>query len=191
MRWLAGGKSHANHAVDVVDGRGYSHRLVLRRWVRPNWSVSDSDFDARREAKILELLSDSVVPAPKLVAVDAEGATCDVPALLMSRLPGRRPEPPEDMRAFLSYLATALLAIHSVDGWARTVVPVFRPWNEPRTLRSPAWSGRPEVWERAIEEIGKPPPTTPTCFIHRDYHPGNTLWSRGRLVGVVDWTSGS
>jgi hypothetical protein len=101
MRWLAGGKSHANHAVDVVDGRGYSHRLVLRRWVRPNWSVSDSDFDARREAKILELLSDSVVPAPKLVAVDAEGATCDVPALLMSRLPGRRPEPPEDMRAFL------------------------------------------------------------------------------------------
>jgi aminoglycoside phosphotransferase (APT) family kinase protein len=29
------------------------------------------------------------------------------------------------------------------------------------------------------------------CFIHRDYHPENTLWSRGRLVGIVDWTSAS
>ena len=25
----------------------------------------------------------------------------------------------------------------------------------------------------------------------RDYHPENTLWWRGRLSGIVDWTSGS
>ena len=29
------------------------------------------------------------------------------------------------------------------------------------------------------------------CLIHRDYHPGNTLWAGGRLVGVVDWIGGS
>jgi thiamine kinase-like enzyme len=28
-------------------------------------------------------------------------------------------------------------------------------------------------------------------LIHRDYHPENTLWSRGRLTGVVDWTQAS
>ena len=28
-------------------------------------------------------------------------------------------------------------------------------------------------------------------LIHRDYHPGNTLWSRRRLTGIVDWTQAS
>ena len=36
-----------------------------------------------------------------------------------------------------------------------------------------------------------PPPDDHACFIHRDYHPANTLWADGRLVGVVDWTGGS
>ena len=36
-----------------------------------------------------------------------------------------------------------------------------------------------------------PAPPGEARFIHRDYHPGNTLWVGGRLVGVVDWTSGS
>ena len=26
-------------------------------------------------------------------------------------------------------------------------------------------------------------------FIHRDFHPGNVLWSRGRATGVVDWAN--
>ena len=36
-----------------------------------------------------------------------------------------------------------------------------------------------------------PPPDDRACFIHRDYHPGNTLWTGGRLTGVVDWIGGS
>jgi aminoglycoside phosphotransferase (APT) family kinase protein len=35
------------------------------------------------------------------------------------------------------------------------------------------------------------PPPGRRCFIHRDYHPENTLWWQGKLTGVVDWTSGS
>ena len=31
----------------------------------------------------------------------------------------------------------------------------------------------------------------PAAFIHRDYHPGNTLWVAGRLTAIVDWTSAS
>ncbi len=41
-----------------------------------------------REAAILRLLGDTVVPAPTLVAVDATATYCDHPSLLMSRLPG-------------------------------------------------------------------------------------------------------
>jgi hypothetical protein len=28
-------------------------------------------------------------------------------------------------------------------------------------------------------------------MIHRDFHPENALWSRGRLTGIVDWTQAS
>ena len=32
------------------------------------------------------------------------------------------------------------------------------------------------------------PAYAPT-FIHRDFHPGNVLWARGRVSGVVDWVN--
>ena len=28
-------------------------------------------------------------------------------------------------------------------------------------------------------------------FIHRDHHPGNVLWQRGAVSGVVDWANAS
>jgi aminoglycoside phosphotransferase (APT) family kinase protein len=28
-------------------------------------------------------------------------------------------------------------------------------------------------------------------LLHRDFHPGNSLWLAGRLTGIVDWTSAS
>jgi aminoglycoside phosphotransferase (APT) family kinase protein len=38
--------------------------------------------------------------------------------------------------------------------------------------------------------IDKPPSISGhRRFIHRDYHPENTLWSRDHLAGIVDWTS--
>ena len=34
-------------------------------------------------------------------------------------------------------------------------------------------------------------PGGPAAFIHRDYHPGNTLWAAGMLTAIVDWTTAS
>ncbi len=35
--------------------------------------------------------------------------------------------------------------------------------------------------------VHSPPPDLPGVFIHRDFHPGNVLWRRGRVSGLVDW----
>jgi aminoglycoside phosphotransferase (APT) family kinase protein len=37
--------------------------------------------------------------------------------------------------------------------------------------------------------IRGPEPEEQPGFLHRDYHPGNLLWDRGELVGIVDWPS--
>ena len=42
---------------------------------------------------------------------------------------------------------------------------------------------------RAAEVFHGPVPAGDVSFVHRDFHPGNLLWSRGHLSGVVDWQS--
>lgn len=108
MRRLTTGGWHANHELTVLDRHGASHRLVLRRWARPQWVVEDPDFTVQRETAVLELLEKSSVPVPRLVAADAAGAVCDVPTMLITRLPGRPPGLPGNMDAFLGGLARAL-----------------------------------------------------------------------------------
>jgi aminoglycoside phosphotransferase (APT) family kinase protein len=191
LRRLTEGGWHANHALTVIDGSGRARRLVLRRWARPEWIAEDPDFTATREAAVLELLADSPVPAPRLVAADPDGAVCDVPTLLVTRLPGRSPGLPADMDGFLLQLAQALSALHAAGEPARGRIPGYRTYHDLRTAAPPPWSRRPKLWERALELAASEPPPGPRCFIHRDYHPENTLWSRGRMTGVVDWTSAS
>ncbi len=47
------------------------------------------------------------------------------------------------------------------------------------------------IWVQVIAAVREPPAPANMTMIHRDYHPENTLWSRGRLTGVVDWTQAS
>jgi aminoglycoside phosphotransferase (APT) family kinase protein len=197
----------ANHALEVADAAERVHRMVLRRWARPGWADEDPDFTAAREAAVLELLAPTPVPAPALLAVDPDAAVCDVPALLETWLPGDPPDLEADPDRLVEGLAAALPAIHAVqvpqaggggDGrptdpapGVPRVVPPFRRFYEPEQLAPPAWSARPGLWRRAFEVAAGPPPDDRARFIHRDYHPANTLWAGGRLVGVVDWIGGS
>jgi aminoglycoside phosphotransferase (APT) family kinase protein len=189
VRRLTAGGWLANHALTVLDGRGATHRLILRRWARPGWEVDDPDFTAAREAAVLALLADANVPSPRLVAADPEGRACDVPALLLTRLPGGPPDLPDDMEAFLTQLAEALPPIHAIDADGR--VPPYRTYHDHGAASPPEWSPNPALWERALAIAAEPPPPGHRCLIHRDYHPENTLWRRERLTGIVDWTAAS
>jgi aminoglycoside phosphotransferase (APT) family kinase protein/8-oxo-dGTP pyrophosphatase MutT (NUDIX family) len=190
LRRLRGGYSTAVHAVNVVDRRGRAHRLVLRRFVHAAWLAREPDL-AEREARVLELLADSDVPAPQLVAVDATGETCDVPGVLMSRLSGRVVFAPDDTEPWLHQMAEALPAVHAVDSSAARLVQPYKRYHDMTNFEPPHWSKAPRAWGRAIEVVNGPPPETAPRFIHRDYHPGNVLWSRGRLTGVIDWINAS
>ena len=188
---LDGGISHANHAIRIEAG-GAIREVVLRRWVRDCPQEEDTGFSAAQEAATYGLLASSDVPAPKLLAADTEARECDVPALLLTREPGRAPTRPEDMGGFLAQLAAALPAIHSVDpDRAARTVPPYRPYYSAEALRVPAWTHAPSAWKRAIELAAAPRPVEPAAFIHRDYHPGNTLWAGGKLTSIVDWTTAS
>lgn len=186
---LEGGTSSAVHALVVEDGAGARQELILRRFVRAKWRAEEPDVP-RREAAVLEVLRASAVPAPRLVAVDPEGTCADVPAVLMTRLPGRIDWSPADLPTYLRRLAAPLPLIHAMPVPSEAPIPPYAPYALD-LHRAPRWSSRPGVWSRAIEVLEGPAPTHGDAFIHRDYHPGNVLWVDGQVSGVVDWPCGS
>jgi aminoglycoside phosphotransferase (APT) family kinase protein len=190
VRPLAGGTAHANHALLVESGSGSAHRLVLRRWTRRDPVRGNADFSPEREIAALALLAGCELPTPALVAADPAGAYCDVPALLITRLPGHPPRPsPDDLPEYLIQLAAALLAVHGLNG--ASTMPPYVPYNRLDLRRPPKHALRPALWERAYEVAARPAPEARARFIHRDYHADNTLWSYGKLTGVVDWSDAS
>lgn len=190
-RRLRPGGWHVNHAVDVADPSGRVRRLVVRRWARPGWETDDPDYTVEREVRVLGLLAATSVPAPEVVAADPAGERCDVPAIILSRLPGHPPGPADvASTGFCAQLAETLATIHQAGGTAGTSFDSYRLYYD-RAHAAPAhWMTGP-VWDHATAAVREPAPPTAMTLIHRDYHPENTLWLRGRLTGVVDWTQAS
>jgi aminoglycoside phosphotransferase (APT) family kinase protein len=185
VRRLIGGITSAMHAISVVDGNGRHRRCVLRRWpndddhVRSDWVL--------REARILDRLGATAIPAPRLIDFDADGNECGERALLMSYLDGRVELTPADPDEWLVQIASVLARIHQTDVEA----PVAESWLNRDRLKVPQWSRRPHLWREAFALMEEGPPSFESRFIHHDYQQFNLLWRKGRITGVVDWVWGS
>ena len=153
---------------------------------------ADPGFTPGKEAAVLEAMATTTVPVPLVVAVDPDGAASGVPSLLTARVPGRAPSDAACARpALLIELGRTLGAIQRVDGGLESLVPAYRPFGSLAGVRPPRASRRPDLWDQALDVASQPPPATQTALLHRDFHPGNSLWEGGRLTGIVDWTSTS
>ena len=65
----------------------------------------------------------------------------------------------------------------------------FHSWVDPTRFVVPPGCD-PGLWNAAFSVWLEGPPRFTPVFIHRDYHPGNLIWYRGRISGVVDWAHG-
>jgi hypothetical protein len=183
---LAGGITGIVAALDLSDPRGGRQRLVLKLY-HPDPSEPDS---AWREAHILHLLAESDLPVPRVVALDRDGHASGWPALLITHMPGRRQMRPRQPRPWLSELANLADRIHGV-AVSHDALPRYRPWGLDDPLPVPGWWTNRDTWLRAVEIFHGPTPDEPQMFIHRDFHPGNVLWTDGTPSAIVDWLHGS
>ncbi|MEU5592326.1 alpha/beta fold hydrolase [Streptomyces sp. NPDC020298] len=187
-RFLRGGWSAQMRGLTLDDGTG----LVLRTFVKPFFRRHAPGLLVREAAVLTLLAGADGIPAPALVAVDATAEHCDHPSLLTTRLPGevRADEPgAAELERRLDLLAAQLVRIHRV-------VPAERPrpyqaWTSPERVRTPVG----DLWDRAVDVIRREPPPYEGCFLHRDFHPGNVLFTGAgeelRVSGVVDWVETS
>lgn len=176
---LPGASSAAIHRVDLTDGR----RVVVRRYVWREFVESEPDAPGR-EADALRFAHRHGLQVPEVIAADATGDEVGdgVPVLLMGYLPGQPLADPDPRR-----LAETAAAIHAVD--ATDLGHDFFPWYEAEMTTPPPLSTRPAVWNKAIDLWQNAMPAYRRVLIHRDFHPGNVLWSRRRVTGVVDWAN--
>jgi aminoglycoside phosphotransferase (APT) family kinase protein len=186
-RALLGGTSSAMCLLETSAAPPLD-RVVLRRYVL-DWVLQEPDVP-RDEAVRLRLVGGggggTRVPAPRLVASDPEGATCGVPMTLMTALPGEPVWHPTDRAGWLRAMADLIVQIHSAPLSAE--LSDWCPY-APQSRNPPPWSRHPQAWHAAYELWDGPPPTSERVFLHRDFHPGNVLWTGTEITGVVDWVS--
>jgi len=172
----------------VAGSDGSRRQVVLRRWTGTGTDTTQRAHQVRREATTLTGLAGTGVPAPGLLAADPTGSDAGVPALLMTRVPGRVDLAPTDPDRWLGDMASTLARVHDarVDA-PRDPVTLDRV--RARAIRVPGWTSERAAWETTLRIFAQPPPASPETFTHNDYQHFNLLWQRGRLTGVVDWAS--
>lgn len=157
--------------------------VIIKRFDQQDF-LDERPDRAEHEAAMLDLLEPTLVPAPRLIAVDGTGDSAGAPTVLMTFIEGTTEMPD----GWVGSVTGNLADIHRVEPGAITWP--YERYNAGFDLVVPSWAGDQAIWEEAFAIAGKPPTHSATGFIHRDYHGGNLLWHDGGLSGVLDWLSG-
>ena len=177
----------AIYAIDIVGPHGATTQLVLRQYTNGSRLANEPDV-VEHEAAALIAAFDEDLPCPRLIAFDSDAVRCDIPSILMTRMPGAPDLLPVDLSAWLNELAGTLASIHQVQ--QVDLRRQYRLWIDVDQLEIPSWADNASTWKALHERIAVGPPPATEGFLHRDYHPGNMLWQNGHISGIVDWVNG-
>ncbi|HLF77390.1 MAG TPA: phosphotransferase [Dehalococcoidia bacterium] len=190
VRRLRGGLGARMHVLNLETASGRRERLVLRRYIA-GWRFSDAAA-ANKEFRVLQLAASAHIPAPKPVWLDAEARFFTTPCMVLSYLPGRSFHVPRNIHEWVSELARGLTAVHAVApdrydlSWLE---PLDRQTIlhglEKRRVQATAGPLALQVIDEADRRLQNL--DLSNVLIHADFHPGNTVFARTRLSGIVDW----
>lgn len=180
LRRLTGGAGGTD-AYDVTLDRG--PRRVVAKLYR------DGDGTAPSEWRRLELAQRVRAPVPKPIAADLESVWFGRPAVVMSRLPGRPDITPRDHDSWVAALARTMSQLHETafDGTEGVLLrpPRAETWAPPAEAHDdPLTAAAVGAVTERLSSL-----SADRVFTHGDFHPGNVLWQRGRITGVVDWSA--
>jgi aminoglycoside phosphotransferase (APT) family kinase protein len=169
-------------------------KVTLRRFVRKNHQFSTPEHVAH-EFEVLRLVERAGVPAPRPILLDANGQYFGVPAMVISYLPGRPLFPNTNIARWTEGLARVLLTVHAVTpdrfdlSWLNVCVLAgirerIDEWRDDARA-DPLAREMHTALEAELDRIDFRAQT----LVHDDFWSGNTVAYRGRIVGIIDWTS--
>ena len=173
---MAGGIDAQTFRLDLASGSS-----VVLRVTEPDHH-EDLDYLAR----VLDLLADTLVPAPQHLARTMSAGDGGPPAMLQTLLVGDPtiPSAPDD--AYLESLVTTIVCMQSlqVRTWMHDRISVR--WADLDEMTGDGLSDGDRLLLGVLRERGRAAPCTPV-FGHDDYWVGNSLRDGDRVVGLVDW----
>lgn len=191
---MPGGLGNAMHRIDVTTPSGARTGFVLRRLMP---EVGQDATWATREAATLEGLRGSLVHAPEVLWLDADGVVFGRPAMAMTILPGRSRshEAASDLEVAAG-LADALVGLR----WApldrldhldvvadptALVAPLHARRDQGRLPASTVVDVEVVVGAvlAAVDTVAAEEPS----LVHGDFHVGNVLYDGRHPTGIVDW----
>lgn len=192
VKRLRGGISSGMHAVTLLGPGEARKRIVVRRY--GDWWHEHNRSVVKREWTVLTALARAGAPAPRPLWLDEAGDTFGRMTMVTTCLPGRGLLAPRDLGSYVRQLAGAIFQVHQTPLTAteRVLLPdqhadllklLDRNAPPERLARWPLGAG---VW-RALKHCPLPKSSAPGSLLHGDFWPGNTVWQRGKLTGVVDW----
>jgi aminoglycoside phosphotransferase (APT) family kinase protein len=197
MESLSGGASAETCAVDVVDGAGVAHELILRRSAAAGSNVFNPGVGEREEALVQQAARRAGVPAVEVVAVFDDDASLGS-GYVMRRLEGeviarkllRDARYAAARAGVVDDCARALAAIHSVPLGDLPELPALPPADHLDRLASlhDAFGQAIPTFTLAFRWLRERlPAARPLTLVHGDFRTGNLLVDEQGLVAVLDW----
>lgn len=190
LRRMKGGLGCGMHELTVLTTDGKRDKFVIRRY--SDQILSEYPDVVERELTFLRLLESTPVNAPRVIYSDSTGSLLGVPGMIQSRVRGRSILSPTNLNNWLDELARGLATLHEID---ISNINLEFPGDHDQSARDhhnsagqikrtrehafgkEAWDLCEQHWPTSSEKV----------LCHTDYWPGNTLWWRGKLSGIVDW----
>jgi aminoglycoside phosphotransferase (APT) family kinase protein len=203
LRVMEAGHAGLTFGFDLVGPAPARRRSLVLKLAPPGVRRS-GNTDVYKQAPLLRALHAAGLPAPDVPYADAGESWFGTPFIIMERLPGLpffvwQPDPTFDRSApavtpLYEQTIDAMAAIHRF-AW-RVHLP---DWERPRALVDDVMRWDPVLAKsprsdwidsgRAVRErlLATRPDGAPIGLVHGDCQPGNALFDRGRLTGLIDW----
>lgn len=173
--------------IERADG---SRWKVTLRWLREHDAIAEPQ-GLEYEFEVLRLLERVGIFAPHPIYLDATGKHFGDRAIVLTFLPGKTNVAPKSVSPWTDQLASALHNLHSVK-LERTDQSILKPADNRQRVQEIADEKYDDPLAVAVvsalrahcDRIESLPPT----LLYNDYWAGNTIWNRGRLTGIIDWT---
>jgi aminoglycoside phosphotransferase (APT) family kinase protein len=192
---LSGGASRQTWGVEVRDGDGRQHELVLRAGAPDASDVGmEVHVGMELEAASLRAAAAAGMPVPAVLCASDDAAALGCRYLISTRVPGEtiprrilRSATGEARQRLLAQCAAALAALHAADPdripglRADDPLVLWRDWMDAH--------GQPSaVFEIALRWLlqHRPPPGG-TAVVHGDFRLGNLIVDESGLAAVLDW----
>ena len=180
------------HVLKCVSPSGNDLRLAVKRMTDdPDPERATADFHGLRIAR------KHGIPAPEPLYLDRTGDLLGIPGIVTGFIEGEQVSHPEDVRSWSADIARMLLRVHDIRPSSEDRIHIYEGrWMGLYFLRD-SW---PETMAghsltvpifEAVLELRAALRRVRPVFLHMDYWPGNILWRRGRISGLVDWDAAS